>query len=77
MALIPCPECWDEISEFAESCPHCGYIIAPGEADEIKASEELKREKEAKDIGQGHRIIFGCGFVFLIIFMLMNYVRCY
>jgi len=27
MALIQCPECKKEISDFAESCPHCGYPI--------------------------------------------------
>lgn len=24
MALIGCPECKAKISEYAESCPHCG-----------------------------------------------------
>ena len=24
MALIVCPECKAKISEYAESCPHCG-----------------------------------------------------
>lgn len=28
MALIKCPECGKEISDRAESCPHCGYPIA-------------------------------------------------
>lgn len=27
MALITCPECEQVISDTAESCPHCGYII--------------------------------------------------
>ncbi len=27
MALINCPECGREISDQAESCPHCGYPI--------------------------------------------------
>lgn len=25
MALITCPECSKQISEFAENCPNCGY----------------------------------------------------
>lgn len=25
--LIECPECKNQVSEFAESCPHCGYRI--------------------------------------------------
>lgn len=28
MALIKCPECGQEISDTAKSCPHCGYKIA-------------------------------------------------
>ncbi len=27
MALITCPECKKEISDSANSCPHCGYVI--------------------------------------------------
>jgi hypothetical protein len=27
MALITCPECKKEISDTANKCPHCGYII--------------------------------------------------
>ena len=27
MALINCPECGKEVSNVAESCPHCGYPI--------------------------------------------------
>lgn len=27
--LIECPECKNQVSEFAKSCPHCGCRIAP------------------------------------------------
>ena len=27
MALIKCPECDKQISDKAESCPHCGYSL--------------------------------------------------
>ena len=27
MALIKCPECGETISDKAESCPHCGYVL--------------------------------------------------
>lgn len=36
MALIKCPDCGNEISEFAEKCPHCGYIVK----DRIKKCDE-------------------------------------
>ena len=27
MAIIKCPECGQEVSSFAETCPHCGYRL--------------------------------------------------
>lgn len=27
MAIVECPECKKQVSEFAKSCPHCGYPI--------------------------------------------------
>jgi len=29
MAIIKCSECKNEISDKAESCPHCGNVIGP------------------------------------------------
>lgn len=37
MALIKCPECNKEISEFAKTCPSCGY--------KIKSPKQKKRNK--------------------------------
>lgn len=37
MALLECPECKNQVSEFAEACPKCGYPIK-------------KMAKEKKDI---------------------------
>ena len=36
MALIKCPECKGQVSDTAESCPHCGYIIC--KSKELKNS---------------------------------------
>ena len=41
MALIKCPECGNNVSEYAAHCPHCGFNIA----------EELK-EYVCPDCGQ-------------------------
>lgn len=27
MALITCPECGQQVSDTAKSCPHCGYVL--------------------------------------------------
>lgn len=44
MALIPCPECGQEVSTSAKSCPQCGFPVAekltgsaPAPADELLA----------------------------------------
>lgn len=39
MALIKCPECSREISDRAESCPHCGFPIR-------EVTEKLKKIEE-------------------------------
>lgn len=36
MSLIRCPECKAHVSDTAESCPHCGYIIS--KSKELKNS---------------------------------------
>jgi len=35
MALIACPECEKEVSDKAESCPHCGYPLAPSRVEKL------------------------------------------
>jgi membrane protein YdbS with pleckstrin-like domain len=32
MAIIPCPECKQSVSDRAATCPHCGFAIATGAA---------------------------------------------
>jgi hypothetical protein len=41
MALIQCPECGKDVSDTADTCPHCGFLLKP-EADgtDPDASEE-------------------------------------
>lgn len=33
MSLIDCPECTHDVSEHAESCPHCGYPFQQSDTD--------------------------------------------
>ena len=38
MALIRCPECQNNVSDKATSCPHCGFPLSKAEkADKIKS----------------------------------------
>lgn len=33
MSLVDCPECTRDVSEYADSCPHCGYPFRESNAD--------------------------------------------
>ncbi len=33
MSLIDCPECAQDVSEHAGSCPHCGYPFQQSDTD--------------------------------------------
>jgi len=33
MSLVDCPECAQDVSEYADSCPHCGYPFEQSDAD--------------------------------------------
>ena len=39
MALMQCPECGREVSDKAESCPNCGYILSESSSDTAKRSK--------------------------------------
>lgn len=39
MALITCPECGKEISDKAENCPNCGYVLVKNELPKIRRTE--------------------------------------
>lgn len=47
MALKKCPECSKQVSDKAESCPHCGYPIA-GKSDIVGNRRVRTIEKTAK-----------------------------
>ena len=50
MALINCPECQNQISDKARSCPHCGFDqINESSLNELKAEIANTRE----DINKG------------------------
>ena len=40
MALVKCPECGNDVSDTARTCPHCGYNLR------IKNTEQKPRRKK-------------------------------
>ncbi len=47
MALIACPECSQRISESAENCPNCQYILTRGDVIRIK---KIKKKQSYQQI---------------------------
>lgn len=50
MALIDCRECKKKISEYAETCPQCGFPIAKYEADEARKAKPRELTPEQEEI---------------------------
>ena len=79
MALFPCPECSTRISDQAQSCPNCGWVVkkelleANAKVEEGRiAAEAAKREterakyrKDKKDNRQAYLILSVVAVVFL------------
>lgn len=62
MALMNCPECGKEISDKAEFCPSCGYVLVKSELPKIRKSELGAAEKKPS---LGKAYIF-CGICVII-----------
>ena len=50
MAIMVCPECGKQVSDCAETCPHCGYPISKYIADQKKQEERAKKEAKKKEL---------------------------
>lgn len=46
MALIKCPECGNNVSDTAKSCPHCGYVITSNPTLKEQVGNLLKTSKD-------------------------------
>ena len=49
MALIKCPECSNEVSDKAASCPKCGYPIQAAFSSQLPDLEPAVRETLLRD----------------------------
>ena len=62
MALIKCPECGKEISDKAERCPKCGYLLRKNEMSDIEEHGVTRRPQMKKTV-----IIIICSVIMLVI----------
>ncbi len=67
MALISCPECKKEVSDKAESCPHCGCPLS-AKPKRVRTSEDsfVTRSRGCGDI-----VLYGPIILFVIIVVLV------
>lgn len=77
MALIKCPECDKDVSDFAEICPHCGYRLKPAPQNIAVADNEGSRirRKKAKANDVGGIISGALILIFAIIFIVLAFVE--
>ena len=63
MAMVKCPECGKEISESAESCPNCGYVLVRNELPKVRRTQIYDAAPDEKS---GNMLIFG-GVSFIVL----------
>lgn len=55
MAMVKCPECRKEISDKAESCPNCGYVLVKNDLHRVRRT---KIDYAAPDKKMGNILIW-------------------
>lgn len=72
MALIVCPECKREVSDQANTCPNCGYVLKKTSKPKIRESS-LSSVETSPGVGAGYivlgvlAIIGGCFLLAVIV----------
>ena len=64
MALIKCPECSGTVSDKAQSCPHCGYMVNPP-----KEQKTVVDNTTAENDGCGLALTIAGGIIIAVIFL--------
>jgi hypothetical protein len=64
MALIECPECYNEVSDRAESCPDCGYPINQEPGCPECGSHDLQRLAHLYECSMEETTTSGLGLTF-------------
>jgi len=70
--LINCPECKKEVSETADKCTSCGFILTPEKIEEIKNISKVEKEKKEKNEKNVAKGCGGCLYVIAAIFILVG-----
>lgn len=69
MALIFCPDCGNEVSDSALSCPHCAYPLS-----RLKSNAIYPAIQNSQLVVAGYIVVFLSLFILPIIFMITGIV---
>lgn len=69
--LIECKECKKQVSDQAEACPNCGYLINPKR--KVKTSED---SVFTRNRGFGDIVVYGGLFFVLILVLAFGITSC-
>ena len=72
MTLFNCPDCGNEISDKAESCPKCGSPLNQEIIEKAKEEQKIEKAKEEEEIKNGKfimMVIFHLGFWSLMYYL--------
>ena len=69
MAITNCPECGKEVSDLAETCPHCGYPLKKTLKPEASLESTIPKSTEASSQTKQRRS--GCS-VFLLLLIIIG-----
>lgn len=76
MGLVQCPECKNQVSEFAKLCPQCGY--EKGVTIQKPTIKEIKKSGAARIASEVEKKAYstmGClvwGFIFILAALLLG-----
>ena len=77
MALIKCPECKGQVSDTAESCPHCGYVMRLSDMTEDKVEIPAEVKEAGKKYDRIILIIKRIRYISIAIFIILMFVYSY
>jgi hypothetical protein len=68
MALIDCPSCSKKISDKAQSCQHCDFMLGTADAEDLERKKNLNKYLKSQNVQMQSMfamLLFVAGFGFM------------